>query len=69
MKRRVAAASAALVLGAGLALAQRGRFDERFDALIRPGTAANIPYDGKFAFVRVTYDTLPGGFWSRGQPA
>jgi hypothetical protein len=41
-----------------------------FDALrggVRP--APNLPYDGRFAFVRISYETLPGGYWYRGQPA
>ena len=29
----------------------------------------NVPYDGRFTFVRVNYRTAPGGFWYRGQPA
>lgn len=33
------------------------------------GIMPNTKYDGRFAFVRLTYDTLPGGYWYRGQPA
>ncbi len=29
----------------------------------------NAPYDGRFTFVRINYDTSPGGFWYRGLPA
>jgi len=29
----------------------------------------NAPYDGRFTFVRINYETLPGGYWYRGQPA
>src|SRR6476469_5592786 len=29
----------------------------------------NIPYDGRFTFVRVNYETSPGGYWYRGLPA
>ena len=29
----------------------------------------NIPYDGRFTFVRVNYETAPGGYWYRGLPA
>ena len=29
----------------------------------------NLPYDGRFTFVRVNYDTAPGGYWYRGLPA
>ena len=31
--------------------------------------AANLKYDGRFTFARVTYQTLPDGYWYRGQPA
>jgi uncharacterized protein DUF4159 len=29
----------------------------------------NAKYDGRFTFVRINYDTAPGGYWYRGQPA
>ena len=29
----------------------------------------NAPYDGRFTFVRVTYESAPGGYWYRGLPA
>ena len=29
----------------------------------------NTPYDGRFTFVRVNYETAPGGYWYRGWPA
>lgn len=32
-------------------------------------TQPNVKYDGRFAFVRLKYDTLPGGYWYRNQPA
>jgi hypothetical protein len=57
-------------LSVAIASAQRGRpedFGGAFGGVVTP--AANVPYNGKFAFVRLTYDTLPGGFWYRGQPA
>jgi hypothetical protein len=50
------------MLMAGSALAQfggRGRF------VVRP----NIPYDGRFTFVRLNYTTAPGGYWYSGWPA
>ena len=28
-----------------------------------------MKYDGRFTFVRVSYETLPDGYWYRGQPA
>jgi len=60
-----------VLAASGLALAQRGRFGDQFEGRLGQPLimADNIPYDGKFAFVRLTYDTLPGGFWYRGQPA
>lgn len=65
-----AVVAAAVVLASGLVLGQGRGFGRFFDErLLRPGTQANLPYDGRFTFVRVTYDTLPGGYWYRGQPA
>jgi hypothetical protein len=29
----------------------------------------NVPYDGRFTFVRVKYGTAPGGYWYGGWPA
>ena len=29
----------------------------------------NVRYDGKFTFVRITYQTAPGGYWYGGWPA
>jgi hypothetical protein len=29
----------------------------------------NTKYDGRFTFVRINYDTAPGGYWYRGWPA
>ena len=29
----------------------------------------NVAYDGRFTFVRVNYQTAPGGYWYRGWPA
>ena len=37
----------------------RGSFRER----------PNVPYDGRFTFVRVKYTTAPGGYWYGGWPA
>jgi hypothetical protein len=59
-----------LIAGASaFAIAQRPWLGG-LDAL-RPsaGPWDNIPYDGRFIFVRISYDTLPGGYWYRGQPA
>ena len=30
---------------------------------------ANIPYDGRFTFARIRYETAPGGWYYRGLPA
>jgi hypothetical protein len=56
---------------ASLALAQRGggfgggRFRGRFRQQILP----NAPYDGRFTFVRMNYESTPDGYWYGGQPA
>jgi hypothetical protein len=65
----VAGIAALALLVAGLAFAQRGSFGDFEAALDRPAPSAKVPYDGRFAFVRLTYQTLPGGYWYRGQPA
>jgi Domain of unknown function (DUF4159) len=69
MRVRVGGIAALALLVAGLAFAQRGGFGGFESPLAAPTPAAAIPYDGRFAFVRLTYDTLPGGYWYRGQPA
>lgn len=60
---------AGLVLLAGSALvAQRGF--ESFGGFRMPRQAGrNIPYDGRFTFVRVRYETAPGGYWAGGRPS
>ena len=45
--------------GAPLAFAQWGRIT------VEP----NVPYDGRFTFVRVKYTTAPGGYWAGGRPS
>ena len=38
----------------------------------RPGRVPairNAPYDGRFTFVRIKYETAPGGYWSGGRPS
>src|SRR5258705_6240328 len=59
---------AALVCLAVTALAQRGfgggRRDQRPIRVLR-----NLPYDGQFTFVRVSYETAPGGYWAGGRPS
>ena len=55
--RRSLAAAALVLLAAAAAVAQfgfaRGPFHEY----------PNIPYDGRFTFVRLKYTTAPGGYW------
>ena len=72
MKVRAGAATVLVLLclaGGGLAIAQQGRLGDFDRAFGRVPTADNTPYDGRFAIVRLTYETLPGGYWYRGQPA
>jgi uncharacterized protein DUF4159 len=58
-----------LSAAAAAALAQR-RFDDfggyGYD---RVPAIHNIPYDGRFTFVRIKYDTAPGGYWAGGRPS
>src|SRR5256885_3229572 len=57
----------AAALLAGTAYAQRGfRFR---NAPVHLDTPPNIAYDGRFTFVRLKYETAPGGYWYRGLPS
>src|SRR5581483_3414266 len=59
---------ALVVLAAITGVAQRrfGGFGGRWVPFeIEP----NVPYDGRFTFVRVKYQTAPGGYWWRGLPS
>lgn len=61
--------TAAVVIGFAMAaLAQRRYFDE-FGYRGREPAIRNVPYDGQFTFVRVRYETAPGGYWAGGRPA
>jgi hypothetical protein len=55
---------------AAAAFAQR-RFDDfgfgGYRARVPP--IHNVPYDGRFTFVRIKYETAPGGYWAGGRPA
>jgi len=62
--RRALTIAAAAALTAATAFAQFGGF-ARGPFRERP----NIPYDGRFTFVRVRYTTAPGGYWYGGWPA
>jgi hypothetical protein len=55
------------VLLAGTGFAQGFRFGRRDP--IRLDTPPNIPYDGRFTFVRMKYTTSEGGYWYRGLPS
>jgi Domain of unknown function (DUF4159) len=52
---------------AAAALAQFG--SERFRGRFRQQILPNAPYDGRFTFVRVNYESTPDGYWYGGQPA
>jgi hypothetical protein len=68
--RRRAVAAVAVLCVAAAALAQR-RFDDfGFGGYYgRVPPIHNIPYDGRFIFVRVKYETAPGGYWAGGRPS
>jgi hypothetical protein len=63
--RRSIAVAVALCAVAAALFAQR-RFGGRFVPMEIP---RNSRYDGRFTFVRVKYETAPGGYWWRGQPS
>jgi len=65
MARAIQIAGVLVLCAAAAAVAQRL---ENF----RPGrvpTTRNVRYDGRFTFVRVRYETAPGGYWSGGRPS
>ena len=55
------------LIAASLTLAQFG--GGRFRGRIRQEILPNAPYDGRFTFVRVNYESTPDGYWYGGQPA
>ena len=57
-----------VVIAAAAALAQVGG-GFGFGGRVRLQVQPNAPYDGRFTFVRVNYETAPGGYWYRGLPA
>ena len=60
----------ALVLSTGAAVfAQREFFGGYGYGRGRVPPIHNIPYDGRFTFVRIKYDTAPGGYWAGGRPS
>jgi hypothetical protein len=52
------------IVSAAVAQRQSGRYRRSG----RDPVIDNVPYDGRFTFVRVKYTTAPGGYWA-GQPA
>ena len=52
--------------GAAATAAQRGFFSRGGESDV---PLRNIPYDGRFTFVRVKYRTAPGGYWAGGRPS
>jgi len=62
-------ASAAVVALGAVAYAQRGGFGGFGGRWVRFSIEPNAPYDGRFTFVRVKYETAPGGYWWRGLPS
>ena len=66
--RTACAITVVVILATLTAFAQRrgGGFGGRL-APFR--SAPNAPYDGRFTFVRVKYETAPGGYWWRGIPS
>jgi hypothetical protein len=66
MYRVLLAGAVALALAAA-ALAQRRFFDG--EGYSREPAIHNVPYDGQFTFVRIKYETAPGGYWAGGRPS
>jgi len=67
-RRRAVIACASLLCLAATALAQREFGDFGFQRG-RVQVQPNIPYDGRFTFVRISYETAPGGYWAGGRPS
>jgi len=64
-----AAAAAFLILVAAVASGDqvfRRGFREEYT---REPRLHNVPYDGRFTFARIKYQTAPGGFWYQGMPS
>jgi hypothetical protein len=60
---------AAFVLSAAAATAMAQRRFDDFGEYPRVPAIHNIPYDGRFTFVRIKYETAPGGYWAGGRPS
>jgi len=57
-----------VAIAAAAALAQVGG-GFGFGGRVRLQVQPNARYDGRFTFVRVNYESAPGGYWYRGLPA
>jgi hypothetical protein len=69
-RTRIVAVAVLVVVVAAAAFAQRRSFGGgRGGRFAQFPVPPNVPYDGRFAFVRVKYETAPGGYWWRGQPS
>jgi hypothetical protein len=66
-RRLAGGAAALLVVLAGAAVAQRGF--GLFGRTPRVVVAPNVRYDGRFTFLRIQYETAPGGYYYMGLPA
>jgi len=67
LRRRTVVFTLVLLMVALTAFAQRRGFG--FGRFVPYQIPPNTPYDGRFTFVRVKYETAPGGYWWRGQPS
>jgi len=63
-KRCLLAALAVFACFAGVTAAQERLFFYGWNSTVK-----NIPYDGRFTFVRVRYQPAPGGNWAGGRPS
>src|SRR5947207_1749410 len=66
---RLVIASAVVLSIAAAAVAQRRLDDFGGFSWGRTPAIHNIPYDGRFTFVRIQYETAPGGYWAGGRPS
>jgi len=66
VRRSLVAATGVLLAAMALAAQSREFFDYGYG---RTPTIHNIPYDGRFTFVRIKYETAPGGYWAGGRPS
>jgi hypothetical protein len=65
-RRRVAVALGAALIASLAAGVSAQRF---FRGFSYEPTVHNVPYDGRFTFVRLKYDVGPGGYYYWGEPA